>query len=263
MDKSEDSPLLASNSRSNGPARRGDNWILRFRKEAHKSVEGTVDSFLEYTILWLIFANVGLLVSSTLKTNPKCFGSKCARYGDTYEGFFETAELISVLIFTVEYVLRIWSCVEFPDIAALGPWKGRLSYATRFFPVVDFLSIAPWWIGLLLGSEAPDFVTALRAFRLIRLLKADKYIQAFGLLGTVLYENGTLLIATSFYAFLTWIFFATAMYYTEVDNPALGNHFQSILSSLFPTLLMLTGEFPLEAFVSYNIVPICHRNAGT
>lgn len=189
-----------------------------------------------------------LLAASTLVVDNSCFGSKCLRLGDKYEAFFESAEAISVYIFTFEYVLRIWACVENPDIADKGPLMGRLSYASSFFPVVDFLSIFPYWGAMAFGREGPDFTTALRLFRLVRLLKADKYLRAFSLLGKVLAENATLFIASSFYAGLTWVVSATALYFVEADNPALGTHFQSIPQALFPVLLMLTGEFPLADF---------------
>ncbi|KAI0561941.1 Ion transport protein [Gracilaria domingensis] len=107
---------------------------------------------------------------------------------------------------------------------------------------------------MIAGGESPDFTTAFRVFRLIRLLKADKYLRAFSLLGKVLAENATLLIASSFYALLIWIVSATGLYLVEMDNPALGRHFQSIPQSLFPVLLMLTGEFPLADFSPWGQV---------
>lgn len=220
----------------------------KLRLLAYENVEGTIDSPLEYLILMLIFLNVVLLAASSLVVDNACFGSKCLRLGDKYDGFFEAAEAISVCIFTFEYVLRIWACVENPHVAEKGPVTGRIAYATSFFPIVDILSIAPYWIGVLVGGEGPDFTTAIRVFRLIRLLKADKYLQAFSLLGDVLAENATLLIASSFYAMLIWVVSATALYMVETDNPALGTHFQSIPQALFPVLLMLTGEFPLADF---------------
>lgn len=190
----------------------------------------------------LIFGNVVLLALSTLVADDKCFGSKCVRLGDKYDAFFESAEFISVIIFTFEYVMRIWACVEFPEVAAKGRVAGRLSYAFGFFPLVDLLSIAPYWIAILLGGESPDFITAIRVFRLIRLLKADKYLNAFSLLGGVLAENATLLIASSFYALLIWVVSATALYLVEADNPGLGTHFQSIPQAMFPTILMVRAS---------------------
>lgn len=246
----EDTPLLAPNDYSSPEISyppQTSTWG-KIRAIAYENVEGTIDSPLEYIILLLIFLNVILLATSTLVVDNNCFGSKCVRLGDKYEDFFEKAEAISVVIFTFEYVLRIWACMENPVYARLGPTNGRIKYATSFFAIVDFASIAPYWIALLLGKEGPDFTTAVRVFRLIRLLKADKYLQAFSLLGQVLAENATLLIASSFYAVLIWVVSATLLYLVEMDNPALGTHFQSIPQSLFPVLLMLTGEFPLADF---------------
>ena len=260
---SEGSPLIDSDGHNNGAINPEDNYqageralfsdesqpfLKRVRAYAYANVEGTIDSPLEYLILLLIFVNVILLAVSTLVVDTACFGSKCQRLGEKYDAWFELAEAISVLIFTFEYILRIWACVESPSVASKGPFWGRLAYATTFFPIVDILSIAPYWIAILAGGESPDFTTAIRVFRLVRLLKADKYLRAFSLLGNVLAENATLLIASSFYASLVWVFSATALFLVEQDNPALGTHFQSIPQALFPVLLMLTGEFPLADF---------------
>ena len=244
----EYTPLIPGPSEADRDSDSRHSGWRKLRQLAYENVEGTIDSPLEYLILLLIFLNVVLLATSTLVVDNSCFGSKCERLGDRYESFYETAEAVSVFIFTFEYVLRIWACVESPSVAEKGPLKGRLHYATTFFPVIDMLSIAPYWIALLMGKESPDFTTAVRVFRLIRLLKADKYLQAFSLLGDVLAENATLLIASSFYAVLIWVVSATALYILETDNPALGTHFQSIPQALFPVLLMLTGEFPLADF---------------
>lgn len=255
----EDTPLLGESGDSNyedAPSfqESSQSTLNKWRSVAYENVEGTIDSPLEYIILLLIFANVVLLAASTVVVDANCFGSKCVRMGDKYERFFEAAEAISVYIFTFEYVLRIWACVENPTVAGKGPILGRISYALSFFPIVDFLSIAPYWVFMIAGGESPDFTTAFRVFRLIRLLKADKYLRAFSLLGKVLAENATLLIASSFYAVLIWVVSATALHLVEMDNPALGTFFQSIPQSLFPVLLMLTGEFPIADFSPWGQV---------
>lgn len=74
------------------------------------------------------------------------------------------------------------------------------------------------------------------------------------MLGDVLRENTTLLVASSFYAGLAWICSATALYLVEQDNPLLGTHFQSIPQAMFPVLLMLTGEYPLADFTAIGQV---------
>ena len=240
----EETPLLPSTTDD----QQSPSFWKRARAIAYENVEGTIDSPFEYIILMIIFANVVLLAVSTLVVEPACFGSKCLRFGVKYDYQLEIVENVSVVIFTLEYILRIWACVENPVYVQAGPFVGRLKYAVSFFAIVDFLSIAPYWVFILMGSETPDFTTAIRVFRLIRLLKADKYLQAFSLLGDVLAENATLLIASSFYAVLIWIFSATALHLVEMDNPELGTHFQSIPQALFPVLLMLTGEYPMADF---------------
>ena len=152
-------------------------------------MQGNFDSPVEYFILYLIFAQTLLLLISTMKADPdpECMGRHCIRLGDKYENFFEACELVSVIIFTIEYLLRVWVSREHPDYDDYGPFKSRVLYMTRFFSVIDLLSIAPYWISCLpFVDESPDFVTAIRVFRLVRLFKADKYINAFQMMGEVL-----------------------------------------------------------------------------
>jgi voltage-gated potassium channel len=164
-------------------------------------------------------------------------------------------------MFTLEYFMRIWACVEDPKTRERGAVWGRVRYALTFYPIVDVLSILPNWISV--GSwlidplieghqyiQSPNFTTAARIVRLVRIFKTDKYINAFAMLGDVLWDNRILLLATSFYSFMMWIIAATLLYYTEQNNLSdeMGNHFQSIPLSMFPTLLMLTGEYPLSDF---------------
>ena len=43
-------------------------------------------------------------------------GAKCERLGDRYKHAFEVFEWLSVAIFTIEYILRRWSCIEDPKV---------------------------------------------------------------------------------------------------------------------------------------------------
>jgi hypothetical protein len=61
-------------------------------------------------------------------------------------------------------------------------------------------------------------------------------------------------IATWYYAVLSLIVFATLLHFTERDNPELKRYFQSIPHALYPTLLMLSGEFPLVDFTPLGCV---------
>ena len=241
MQREEQQPLLISDPAT--PA------YYKARKIAYGMVEGTIDSYFEYSMLLLILLNVVSFIIGTIIVEGDFEEGICVKncidLNSKYDKSFESFELISVLIFTVEYVLRIWSSMENPIYEASGPFRGRMSYALSFFCIVDLISIIPYWLNLMGLMVEVEFTTAIRMFRLVRLLKADKYLNAFSLLGTVLFENGPLLLATSYYAILTLVVSASLLHYSERNNPELAKYFQSIPHAMFPTILMLTGEFPL------------------
>jgi len=134
-----------------------------------------------------------------------------------------------------------------PEYNKLGPVYGRMKYMSGNFLIIDLLSVAPFWIySAIPNMESPNFTTAIRIFRLIRLLKAEKYINAFSLLDDVLEQNKAILIASSFYASLIWIFASVSLFMIEQDNEDddTAIMFQSIPASMYPTLMMLTGNVP-------------------
>ena len=88
-------------------------------------------------------------------------------------------------MFTLEYFMRIWACIEDPAIKPKGPFWGRIHYALGFYPIIDLLSILPNWFSFITFVldpfskaitfvESPDFTTAGRIFRLVRMFKTDK-----------------------------------------------------------------------------------------
>lgn len=240
----EHSPLLM-NQKAPVSVQPSATW----RATVYNWVEGAFDSWFEYSILALIFLNVLAFVIGTIPVGKgvPC-KHDCVTINDRWANPLEIFEAVSVAIFTIEYILRLWACVEMKQYAKLGPVLGRLRYALTFFCLIDLISILPFYVTLCIPSiPDTDFTTALRGFRLIRILKADKYINAFSLLGKVFQENSTLLIATMFYAFLCLLVFSTLLYFTERHSGyESAEYFQSIPQAMWPTTLMLTGEFPIS-----------------
>ena len=60
---------------------------------------------------------------------------------------FRTIEVVSVTIFTVEYLLRIWSCTSSPTYRS--PFLGRLRFALTFLALVDLTAILPFYLPFL------------------------------------------------------------------------------------------------------------------
>ncbi|RME99940.1 MAG: ion transporter, partial [Alphaproteobacteria bacterium] len=84
-------------------------------------------------LIILIIANV---VAFALETVPYYE----VRYGD----FFHLFNLFSVAVFSLEYVLRLWSCVEIPVLKQLPPAQARLHFAARPLLIIDLFAVLPF-----------------------------------------------------------------------------------------------------------------------
>ena len=172
-----------------------------------KSESGKV---YEVLLFLLIALNVVAFILSTEQANKT--GPAAALLG--------LFELISVGIFSGDYLLRLWAAGAEPAYAGL---RGRLRFATTFFATVDLVSVAPYYVGALLGDPAAGSFTFLRAFRLIRLLKAEQHLKCFSAFGGVVAKNRDILAVTGLAAAVMWVFFSALLYFTERENPLLVN----------------------------------------
>lgn len=151
-------------------------WAYTLLEEGQ--LEHLSGRLIETFLIVLIVSNV---VAVALETIPYF----AARFHALFAGFEE----FSLVVYTVEYAVRIWASPEDPRIAARGPLRGRLSFALRPLMIVDFLAFAPSYLGIFFGID----LRVLRIFRLFRLLKLARYSQALqALLGVLLAERSAL-----------------------------------------------------------------------
>ncbi|MBL4800360.1 MAG: ion transporter [Emcibacter sp.] len=130
---------------------------------------------------------------------------------DPYHREFIAFEAFSLVVFCIEYMLRVWVCVEYRHNAEEDGKLGfRLRFMTSPLMVIDFLAIAP----SLLFAFGID-LRLLRIFRLLRLFKLMRYSPALASLGSVLYSERRALIATLIIMLGLSSFAATIMYYLE------------------------------------------------
>lgn len=59
---------------------------------------------------------------------------------------FDQIEIVSVVIFTIEYSLRLWTIIESGQKAYQAPVMGRLRYAVSLTALIDFVSIATYYL---------------------------------------------------------------------------------------------------------------------
>jgi voltage-gated potassium channel len=102
-----------------------------------------------------------------------------------YLTLFDTIEYISLVVFTLEYALRLWGAVEHGPHQHLAPTQARLKYALSAPGIVDLISVLPFWLALVLST---DFRFIL-VFRMVRLFKIARYSPAMRSLLDVLYSE--------------------------------------------------------------------------
>ena len=102
-----------------------------------------------------------------------------------YQPGFWVFEVLSVALFSLEYVLRIWTCVEIPKFAERGPLWGRVSYVFSFLALVDLAAILPFYLGVFYQID----LRQLRSLRLIRIFKLGHYFPSLYLYAKVLKQE--------------------------------------------------------------------------
>jgi voltage-gated potassium channel len=140
----------------------------------HGSVGDRTSDIVGRMLIVLIMVNLAAVV---LESVP----ALAARYGV----WFRVIELVSLIVFTVEYLLRLWVAVEHAPNRHLKPGKARLNYAISAGGIVDLLAVLPFWFAFML----PDEFRIILAFRMLRFLKIARYSPAMRSLLDVLYSE--------------------------------------------------------------------------
>ncbi|GEM_PF-99162 len=200
---------------------------LRWRKQLFKILEKEKTNhtarLIRVSLMGLILVNV---VAVILESDPAIF----ARYAV----FFTTLEVFSLVVFTVEYLLRVWVAVESPDKRFRSPVRGRLRYMLTPMALVDLLAVAPVWFGMLIYRD----LMILRGFRLIRVFKLTRYSRSMDLMVAVLkQEKGTL--ASAFFILGMLIVMAAAGIHM-VEGDKQPEAFGTVLRAIWWAAVTLT-----------------------
>ena len=155
-------------------------------------------------------------------------------YND-YESLFENFELFSVIIFSIEYVLRFWTADL--DFEKGTPFSKRIKFSLSAFGVIDLFAILPFYLPLLFPFDL-RVLRILRLFRLLRIFKLGRLSKSLQTITSVLKESRSELSITLFVAFILMILSSTLMYY--VENEAQPDKFENIGQSLWWSVATLT-----------------------
>jgi voltage-gated potassium channel len=106
-------------------------------------------------------------------------------YHAHYALAFNLIELFSLVVFSVEYALRLWVAVEHGPHRHLAAVRARLKYALSPAGLIDLIVVLPFWFALVL----PDDLRVLLVFRIVRFFKIARYSPAMRSLLDVLYRE--------------------------------------------------------------------------
>jgi len=144
----------------------GDGATSRAKQRVFEILEegaagDSVSHFVDRALALLVIVNVAAVV---LETVPD--------YSARYHALFAMIEVFSVVIFTVEYGLRLWIADMHGALRHLRPAVARLRYMMYPSAIVDLLAIAPLYTVVLFGAGD---LRVLLLFRLVRFLKLARF----------------------------------------------------------------------------------------
>jgi len=208
--------------------------IMDFRKKVSRVFDDNLrtlqwKNMVDYLIMFMILL-------STLEVFLSTF-----EWGPTMLLVLRVVDIITLVFFTIEVALRIWTAPElFPASSA---WKSRLKYCFSFYGVIDLLSTVPFYAQWLIPMPVSALKT-LRTFRIIRLFRITRYFRSFKLLsGAISSKRHELVISTQFLVIIT-IILSLILYYAEheVQPENYNNGFVSVIWA-FAQYIGDPGEF--------------------
>lgn len=186
--------------------------------------ESRWDKIINTFIISLIILNV---VAVVLETEHSIYIQ--------YESFFKIFDLASVIIFTIEYVLRVWSATHDPKYKHW--FWGRLKYMCTWEAIIDLLAILPFYLHAIFVFDL-RILRLLRLLRLVRIFKLTSYMKSAKLIGNV-FRSKTHELLLSLLLIVGLILISSCVIYFA-EHTAQPEKFSSILVTFWWSVTTLT-----------------------
>ena len=186
---------------------------------------------VDRALITLIVVNVLVVIVETVPEVQARFAS-----------LFRWFELFSIAVFTLEYLLRVWSCTA----GGYSPVKGRLRFIARPLLLIDLLAILPFYLqafGLVLDLRVARMV---RVARFVRIAKLGRYSPALQMLGRGFWSKKEELLMTLALGAFALILASTLIFFAE--NEAQPEVFSSIPAAFWWAITTLTTVGYGDAF---------------
>ena len=172
-----------------------------------------------------------MILANLLAVSLESVDSLNAEYGQLFFVF----EMVSVTIFSIEYLLRIWCIAANEGSHHHSPLRRRLEYIFSFTGLIDLIAILPSLLPLLLGEVDLRW---LRVLRLVRLLKISHYSSALeDLIAAIRSEKSA--FGAALYLFFIALFASSSLMYL-VEHHTQPENFSSIPTTMWWSIVTLT-----------------------
>jgi voltage-gated potassium channel len=186
---------------------------------------GAAGRIIDFFIMGLILLNVVAVILDTEKT-----------IAALYQKWFWNFEVFSVLVFTVEYLLRLYSCTE--DKKYERPFWGRVRFIFSPLALIDLFAILPFYLPMLFRLDL-RILRAVRLVRLFRLLKLGRYSESIRSFLNVFRSKKEDLVLTMVIVFILLVIFSSLLFFSE--NTAQPQNFSSIPATMWWTVIAMSN----------------------
>lgn len=171
---------------------------------------------------WFDIGLLVLIVLSVITVMLESSEDWYAKYGQV----FEVLEWIFTIVFTIEYILRLW--------ATIRPWK----YALSFYGIIDLIAILPSYLSYFLaGTQYFVIIRILRLLRVFRIFKLGKFLSEGDQLRRALIASRNKIMVFLFTVTLLVVLIGSVMYLIEGGS---NTGFSSIPRSVYWAIVTLT-----------------------
>lgn len=168
----------------------------------------------DIALLWAILISILIIILESVPSINK-------EYGD----YLKAAEWVITILFTLEYIIRIWVV------------KKKSGYIFSFFGIVDFLSIASFYLSLIFpGSRPFIMLRAIRLLRIFRIFQLTHYLSESAIMGKALIKSLKRITVFLSVLIVAVVLLGTVMYVVEHGE----NGFESIPQSVYWAIVTIT-----------------------
>lgn len=151
----------------------------------------------DFVLMGAILANLFIAVFDTFPAAQQ------------YQTLIQTLETITVLFFTVDYLLRIWTANYLYE-NRYTPGKARIKFIFSLSGMIDFLSCIPYFLPFF-----GDFLRIFRIIRILRVFRVHKYADPLHVIASVISKKKGQLLSSIFIVLVLIVTSSLMMYALE------------------------------------------------